>query len=467
MIKVLQSMWDWFDDRTGTAKLVGPILKHPVPPDTGWPYTLGSATLVAFVIQVVTGIGLSTSYVASTADAYNSLQFITHDAPFGHLLRGMHFWGASAMVLLIGLHTLRTFLYGSYKFPREVSWLTGVLLLGLTLGLAFTGQLLRWDQTAYWSVIVGAKQADQAPLIGNALADFVRAGSTIGGATLTRFFALHVFFIPAGIFMFIGLHIFLVLRNGISEPPKAGEPVDPKTYRQKYQELLHKRGVPFWPDAMFPDMLMGFAVLVVVFALAIIFGPAELGKPPDPTVLQAYPRPDWYFLWYFAVLALIPPAAEPYVIILGPLLFGVVMLALPFFANKGERSARRRPWALAITFAVVVMIGVLWYTGEQAPWSPAFASQPLTAQVVNSTNPSIVKGAQLFHDRGCIVCHSMGSAPGGARGPNLNYVGSRLTRDQTVIRILNGGTDMPAYGSILTPVELNALVDFLQSRKSP
>jgi ubiquinol-cytochrome c reductase cytochrome b subunit len=466
-MKVLRAMWEWFDDRTGTAKLIGPILAHPVPPNTGWAYTLGSATLIAFVIQVITGIGLSTSYVASTADAYNSLQFITHDAPFGNLLRGMHFWGASAMVLLIGLHTLRTFLYGSYKFPREVSWLTGVLLLLFTLGIAFTGQLLRWDQTAYWSVIVGAKQANALPLAGNALADFIRAGSTIGGATLTRFFSLHVFFIPAGLFLFVGLHIFLVLRNGISEPPKAGEPVDPKTYRQKYHELLHTRGVPFWPDAMFPDMVMGFLVLVVIFTLALVFGPPELGKPPDPTILQAYPRPDWYFLWYFAVLALIPPAAEPYVIVLGPLLFGVVLFALPFFANKGERSPKRRPWAVGITIAIITMIGVLWYTGEQAPWSPAFAAPPLTASVVDSTNPNIVRGAQLFHDKGCIVCHTIGQVPGGIRGPNLSYVGSRLTRDQTVIRILNGGNNMPAYGSSLTPDDLNALVDFLQSRKSP
>src|SRR6476469_6772155 len=187
-MKVAKSLWGWFDDRTGLGDLVRPLLLHPVPPDTGWAYTLGSATLMAFIVQVTTGIALATAYVTSTADAYNSLQFITNDAPFGHLLRGMHFWGASAMVLLIGLHTLRTFLYGSYKFPREVSWLTGAVLLLLTIGLAFTGQLLRWDQTAYWSVIVGAKQADQLPLLGPALAAFVRAGNTIGGATLSRFF---------------------------------------------------------------------------------------------------------------------------------------------------------------------------------------------------------------------------------------------------------------------------------------
>src|SRR5215212_8538500 len=166
MPRILTRIWEWFDDRTGTGALLGPVLAHPVPPRLGWPYVLGSATLVSFIVQVTTGIALSTAYVTSTADAYSSLQFITNDAPFGHLLRGMHFWGASAMVLLIGLHTVRTFLYGSYKFPREVSWLTGAVLLLLTLALAFTGQLLRWDQTAYWSVIVGAAPAARMPVVG-------------------------------------------------------------------------------------------------------------------------------------------------------------------------------------------------------------------------------------------------------------------------------------------------------------
>lgn len=463
-MNVLRRMWLWFDDRTGMAKLFGPILAHPVPPNTGLPYTLGSATLVTFIIQVITGIGLSTAYVTSTEDAYDSLQFITHDAPFGYLLRGMHFWGGSAMVLLIGLHTLRTFLHGSYKFPREVSWLTGALLLLLTLGVAFTGQLLRWDQTAYWSVIVGAKQATEAPLIGDQLAEFIMAGETVGGATLSRFFSLHVFFIPAGIFLFVGLHLYLVIRNGISEPPVPGDPVDPKTYRHKYQELLKRKGVPFWPDAAFPDAVVGFSVLVIIVVLSLVFGPPELGRPPDPTILEAYPRPDWYFLWYFAVLALLPPATEPYVIVFGPLLFGLVLLLLPLVANKGERSYRRRPWAVAITLGIVTMIGTLWVIGEQAPWSPATAAGPLPAEVVGSTDPQIQRGAQLFHERGCIACHVI-SGHGGVRGPDLTTVGRRLTPEMTTIRILAGGNNMPAYASILPPDEVDALVAFLQTRR--
>src|SRR6476661_8162952 len=245
----LKSLGHWLNDRTGVGTAVKPILEHPVPPDTGWWYIFGSATLTAFLVQVGTGIALSTAYVTSTGDAYNSLQFITNDAPLGNLLRGMHSWGASAMIVLIGIHMARTFVMGAYKFPREMNWLTGSILLLVTLAMAFTGQLLRWDQNAVWSVVVAAEQAGRAPIVGHALARFVLAGDTVGGATLSRFFSFHVFFIPAMIFLFVGFHIFLVLRNGISEPPEKGRIVDPKTYRQWYHAMLEKHGRPFWPDA--------------------------------------------------------------------------------------------------------------------------------------------------------------------------------------------------------------------------
>ncbi|MEZ4837451.1 MAG: cytochrome b N-terminal domain-containing protein, partial [Caldilineaceae bacterium] len=259
---ILRSLWATVDDRTGISEAFGPILSHPVPPNAGWWYVFGSATLTAFIVQVVTGIALATAYVPSTAEAYNSLHFITTGSWFGYLLRGMHFYGASAMVVLIGIHAARTFLMASYKFPREFNWLTGVVLLFLTLAMGFTGQLLRWDQNAIWSVVVGAEQAGRTPLLGQTLADFLLAGKTLGAQTLSRFFSFHVFFIPALIFGLVGFHLFLVLRNGISEPPQAGRPVDPKRYRQWYHGLLQREGVPFWPDAAWRDVLFGAVVVL-------------------------------------------------------------------------------------------------------------------------------------------------------------------------------------------------------------
>jgi len=454
----------WLEDRLGLWAWVRRIARHPVPPGTDWRYVLGSATLVAFLLQVATGTVLATVYVPSTSDAYASLQLITHDAAFGRILRGMHYFGASAMVILIGAHMARVYLTGSYKFPREMNWLSGAALLLLTLLMAFTGQLLRWDQDGVWSGVIAAEQAARVPLVGRWLAHFILGGPAVGGPTLSRSFAIHVFFIPGLIFAGVGLHLYLVLRAGISERPGLRATVDPPTYRAWYRDLLARRGHPFWPDAAWRDVVFALVVVGTVIALAVIAGPKPLGRPPDPTVIDASPRPDWYFLWYFAVLAVIPPAAEPWVIVLAPLLFGLVLVLLPFVANRGGRRLRDRPWALVIVCAGVATI--VWFSrlGERAPWSPAFGAQPLAAEVVGTTDPVAVHGAALFNARGCEFCHTI-AGQGGARGPELTHVAKRLSRAQILSRVLGGGGGMPAYAATLSPAEVNALVTFLETRR--
>lgn len=464
-MRVFKAIWHWFDDLTGVSKTLGWIVSHPVPRarKSRWFYVFGSGTLFVFMVQVFTGIALSSAYVTGSGQAYDSLRFI-NSIPLGRIVRGIHYFGASAMIILIGIHTIRVYLMGAYKYPRQMNWLSGAGLLLFTLLMAFTGQLLRWDQVGFWTAVVASEQAGRTPFIGEWLGHFILAGGTAGGATLSRFFAAHVFFLPAAIFVFIGLHLYLVLYNGISEPPKAGRPVDPRSYRQWYRSLLDREGVPFWPYAAWRDLFFGALVILTIFLLGVFVGPPELGQPPDPTIVQASPRPDWYFLWYFALLTLIPQWSERWVIIFGPLAFGFFLIALPFFGRRGERSPLRRPWSILLVAFVVTVIGYYWRMGALAPWAPRLEAPPLPASVVGVTTGPVAAGAKVFYDKGCEYCHLI-SGLGGIRGPDLSYAGDQMTRAQMATRIFSGAENMPSYAGNMTPGELDVLLSFLESRR--
>jgi ubiquinol-cytochrome c reductase cytochrome b subunit len=307
--------------------------------------------------------------------------------------------------------------------------------------------------------------AGRAPVIGEWLLQLVLAGQNVGGSTLTRFYASHVFLLPALIFLFVGVHLYLVVRHGISEPPRAGEPVEPETYPQQYEELIEKEGIPFWPDAAWRDVVFALAIGAVVLVLALFLGPKALGPPADPTVLDTSPRPDWYFLWLFALLALSPPELENYLMIGGPLLVGAALLLLPLLFATGERSVRRRPWALATVGSVAVALGVLIWLGNEAPWSPELSPPALPPEVVARAEAAgVERGAELFAAQGCISCHSIDGV-GGHRGPELTAIGSRLSEDELIWRISIGGRNMPPYGDTLTPEEIENLVAFLELQK--
>ncbi|MBF9254042.1 cytochrome b N-terminal domain-containing protein [Pontibacter sp. 172403-2] len=460
----LKKIGHWLDDRTGFSDTILPLLKHPVPPDAKWSYVFGSATLFCFLLQVLTGIGLALLYQPSSETAYQSLQFITHKAVMGNVLRGIHYFGASGMILMAGVHMVRVYLTASYKYPREMSWISGVFLLLFTITMGFTGQLLRWDSNGVWSSIVAAEQLGRVPFIGTTLARLLIGGDTLGAQSLSRFFAYHVFIFPGLIFLFVGFHLQQVIRNGISEPPKPGRLVDPKTYRQWYSNMLEKVGRPFWPDAAWRDALFGSLVILVIVALAVIFGPPELTKPPDPSIIYTTPTPDWYLLSIFALFALMPPSIESYVIFIGPVLAIGALIALPLLSNKGERSPRRRPWSVVVVICVVVFMISLLIAGFQAPWSPEFKPRPLAAAMQVPEQPVLKKGMVLFSDKGCLYCHRMHGV-GGIKGPDLSTIGRNWTAEQLRIQIVNGSEGMPAYGGMLTNDELHALVVFLDARQ--
>jgi quinol---cytochrome c reductase cytochrome b subunit, bacillus type len=214
---------DWLEERSGLVGGVRYFLFRKVPSDTNWMQTLGSATLTAFLVQALTGVILAMYYKPSPHDAYPSIQNITDHVTLGWLVRGMHKWGASVFIILLFLHMGRVFLFGAYKYPRELNWIVGVPLLTMGLAEGFTGYLLPWDQTAYWASVVGINLNGTAPFLGPWLAQFLRGGQEIGGDTLARFYSIHMLIIPAAIFALIGLHLYLVVRLGVTSPPWSKE----------------------------------------------------------------------------------------------------------------------------------------------------------------------------------------------------------------------------------------------------
>ncbi len=222
---------DWLEERSGLVGALRYFLFRKVPGDTNWFHTLGSATLTAFLVQAITGVILAMYYQpdatvnprTGTSAAYGSIQHITNDLTWGWLVRGMHKWGASVFIILMFFHMARVFLFGAYKYPRELNWIIGVSLLAVGMLEGFTGYLLPWDQTAYWATVVGINLNGTAPILGPFLADFLRGGAEIGGDTLSRFYSLHMLVIPGLIFALIGLHLYLVIRLGVSSPPWSSE----------------------------------------------------------------------------------------------------------------------------------------------------------------------------------------------------------------------------------------------------
>ena len=216
---MFQKTFTWLDERLGLKTIYATVLDRKVP-KVNWWFTLGSASLFLFLLQGITGIMLTVYYIPSPDHAYDSIQYIMTGVSYGWLIRGIHHWGASLMVLIVFFHMLRTYFFGAYKYPREFTWVTGVLLLLLTLGMGFTGYLLPWNQRAYWATTVATSIAGTVPFIGNFINQALRGGMDLSAVTLARFFSVHIWWFPAMIGALIGVHMYMVIRLGISSVPK-------------------------------------------------------------------------------------------------------------------------------------------------------------------------------------------------------------------------------------------------------
>src|SRR6266508_4145658 len=349
----MTNIFRWLDERLDLRRAKRDLLDRDVPDRLTWWHTLGSATLTVFVVQVITGTTLATYYSASPDHAYDSIQYLSREVASGAFLRGIHHWGASAMVVLILAHVIRVFAVGAYKYPREINWVLGVGLFLVVMGFSFTGYLLPWDQKAYWATAVGTNIAGTTPLIGARLVTLLRGGPDLGAATLTRFYSFHVLWLPLVLGGLILVHLVMLIRQGIAPRPAAFETgAPPRTNDPRYAgyytaayAATKRHGVRFWPDIIGKDAIVSLGVVMVIVVLAATFG-AGLEPPADPTDNSYVPRPEWYFLPLYQLLKLVPGSVESLVAVGVPTAVILVLVALPFFDRRSTRNLLHRPVAL-------------------------------------------------------------------------------------------------------------------------
>src|ERR1700680_1246254 len=427
-------LWKWVDQRTGADKILHHSLDEPIPGGARFAYVFGSALLFIFVSQIVTGICLALYYVPAPMVAHVSVAYIVKEVAAGTFLRSLHSYGSSAMVIVLLLHFLQTFLYGAYKGKRELLWISGCTLSLLVLGMAFTGYLLPWDQKAYFASSVGTNIAGQVPIIGESLRLLLRGGATMGALTISRFYVLHVFIIPALIFLLIAVHIFLFRKAGAAGPANE-EPVRP-----------HLPAEMFYPRQVLIDM--GF-VLVVMGILGMLahFLPVTLGPEANPSDSRYLPRPEWYYLPMFQWLKYWEGSRT----VIGIVIIPVVLLALLFSLPFLDRGLERRPWRRPIPVGgvLIVLLGLLWLgirsrvgdsrdpsvsaqlakqTREEIayfhaafePYSTSSTSEGAASAPLDAT---AAKGKGVFETHGCSGCHGQRGA--GGVGPAFTHISSQ------------------------------------------
>jgi ubiquinol-cytochrome c reductase cytochrome b subunit len=416
----MKRLVEWLDQRMGWRKLKKELLDRNIPGGVNWFYTMGSILGFLFILQAVTGILLAMNYSPSPDHAYDSLQHMTNKVFLGGFIRGLHKWGASAMVLFAFLHALRTFFMAAYKYPRELTWITGVCLFLIIIAFGFTGYLLPWDQKAYWATMVGTKIAEQAFWVGPWLGKILKGGQDLGTLTLTRFYGIHMLVLPAALLALVACHLFLVVWHGISAPPEAVPPKDqevsPAAWHERYYARyaeLKSLGKSFFPFIIAKDVAAVFVIFAVVAGLAIWQG-AGLEEMADPTDTSYNPRPEWYFLFMFQLLKYFPGALEAVATVLLPALGVGLLLALPLLDLGPQRRLRDRPWMAALGVLVVAVMVFLTVEGFRAP--------AINASVVK--DPKVEEGRRFFRTLRCNSCHSL-ERSGGVIGPALDREGNK------------------------------------------
>ena len=442
------SMSEWLDHRTGVQTAVRQFLYEDIPASSGWRQVFGSVAVFLFLVQAFTGSLLAFNYAPTPGDAYNSLRYILTELTGGRLIRGLHHWGASMMIVVVVLHMVQVFLYGAYKKPREATWMVGVVLMLLTLAYGLTGYLLPWDNRAYWGTVVTTQIAGQAPIIGPYLTRLLGGGGAVGVVTFARFYGMHVLLLPPATVLLIAIHVYLVRKHGVA--PSPGD------------ELLPKR--QFFPVQVFKDTVAIFVAFAILFTLALMVR-VPLEQLADPTDTSYIPRPEWYFLFLFQTLKLFPGPLEIVGSVVLPSLAILALILVPFLDRGRMVKVTRRTFAIGVVVLAAIGWGGLTATAIATTPKP----QPL-AEIDYSAptdwmqlSPAEMAGVAYFRQEHCISCHAVGD-DGAKVGPDLTQASIHKDAAWMIQHFkrpsaMRPGSSMPPIQ--LSDAQLNSLALFL------
>jgi ubiquinol-cytochrome c reductase cytochrome b subunit len=442
-----QHLVRWVEQRTGLETAIKNFLYEDIPASSGWHQVLGSVAVFLFLVQAFTGLLLAFNYAPTPGEAYNSLKYIISELTGGQLMRGLHHWGASLMIVVVVMHMTQVFLFGAYKKPREATWIVGVSLLLLTLAYGLTGYLLPWDNRAYWGTVVTTQIASKAPLIGSYLTRLLGSEQSIGVVTFARFYALHVLLLPPITSFLILLHIYLVRKHGVAPLP------DDRGATKK-----------FFPEQVFKDTVAIFIAFIVLFVMAVAVK-VPLERLADPTDTTYIPRPDWYFLFLFQTLKFFEGPLELLGTVVLPTLAILALLMVPFFDRGACKRLAQRTVALGV--ASLAAIGWAGLTVTAIVTTPK--TQTSTEEAGPAVNdwqhlpPEALAGIGYFREERCSSCHNL--AEGTPRiGPNLATTSVRKSPTWMMEHFRNPsslvpGTSMPPIH--LDDTQLSALAAFL------
>lgn len=433
-------------------------------PKARWYYGDGSTLLILLAILVATGSALALMYSPAPESAYQSVVAISKEHTLGWFVRAVHYWAAGMMVVITIYHLFRHLLLGGYLPPREGTWIIGVLMFALIIINSYIGYTLRWDERSIYAIRIPLNMFHRIPWIGDEVVAFVQGGWTQGTATLSRLYTVHVIIVPILLLGLAAYHLYLIVYHGVTTVPERVNPVETaEEQKDLYDRLKHspKYGTTFFPFTMAESVSFSFVIFLIVLALALTLGPREL-MPEGNLTDTSFPAEEWWFHWYSALVAYLPPWFTSFFYVAFPLVGFLGLLALPFIDHGANRGLRHRP--LAVTFVVFSVVAILSLTGLrlQSKWTAwptdKLAPLPKNVQLTESTR----RGHQLFTEYSCISCHAIGGQ-GGHIGPDLTSLPTRLSADELRHFIIkpHEGAAMPAYGHRLSEADLTALVDFV------